>query len=97
MDPRERQQKDKALKQGEAFQRLTLHPDWAYFRGFLEAAQSAYERKVHQEANRADHIALARALEGYDAIANALTGFDRAIEQIPKLRDQLEPHGTDTD
>lgn len=90
MDPKQRDEIQKGIDQGVAFENLSMHPHWADFWTWLEDAAGAYERKVHSQVTRADHIALVRALEGYDALANLIKNFDLAVRQLPELRQKLE-------
>lgn len=96
MDPRERLRLEKERDQGQAFKRLSMHGDWEYFRKWVELAREGYDRKIHAQDSRADHVTLARALEGYDAIDNLLSNFDRAVSNIPKNQEKLDGPGTDS-
>lgn len=90
MDSRQREYIEKAIEQGETFARLQEHPSWPVFRAWLEKLQADYDRKLHAELTRADHVALVRAAEGHDVVKNLLAGFDRAINDLAKNREQLD-------
>lgn len=90
MDPRERAQIETAIEQGENFALLQRSPQWIYYREWVEKAIQGYENQVHAPANRTDHVALTRALEGHEAVSSLLENMDKAITNIPKLRKQLD-------
>lgn len=94
MDPRERADIEAAVEQGNAFLSLSSHPEWPRFKGWLEKARKDYDRASHNPAIRDEHIKLARVLEAYDTIDTLLRNFDRAVGQVPVLRQKLENDGT---
>jgi hypothetical protein len=90
MDSRKIKELERAIEQGETFSVLSGSPAWPLFRSWMEQARDDYERLVHATETRQSHVNIARALEGYDALNNVLVGFDRAIANLPKRREELD-------
>lgn len=81
MDEREAKRKRRSVEQGGRIERLTSHPDWEFFQGYLEATRNGYDKKLHEEATRNDGIGMARAAEAYDAINSILEAIPSFIKQ----------------
>lgn len=90
MDPKERARKQSQLEQGKAFERLSAHGDWTFFRIWMERARNDYESLLHHPDERNGGVAMARWAEGYDAINNLLSAYDRALRRVPELTAELE-------
>lgn len=86
----ERQQKlQKIVEQASKFEVLQSNVNWDFFRKYMESARDRYLATTKLPGNRDNHLTLARALEGYDAINNILEGFDRTINEGVKARKEL--------
>lgn len=90
MDKRKREYLEQARQQAISFQSLSRNSEWPLFREWAEKARADYDAKAHDPNIRHDHVALARALQGYDALNDLLTNFDKAINGLPKLNEQLD-------
>lgn len=89
MDNQKRQQRQLLVEQAGRFETLKNHPDWDYFWKWVELARNGYEARLKSPNNRADHIELVRAGEGYDALNNILTQFEKTITDGIKARVEL--------